>query len=124
MTGIECELSVAAHLPAHRISSQTRHHLFVAAHEAFTNILMHSRGTQAKVSIHCNVSALEITISDNGAGFNVHVGDAEASAAGRDGLRNMAQRLTDIGGCCRVESDPGRGTTIRFVVPVERFKSE
>src|SRR5436309_6866299 len=42
MTGIYCELSVPPQLPSHRIPSQTRHHLFLAAHEAFTNILKHS----------------------------------------------------------------------------------
>src|SRR5207244_3679302 len=124
MTGIECNLSVPARLPVHRISSQMRHHLFLAAHEAFTNILKHSGATKAKVSIHYDGSALEITASDNGTGFNPSANHSEPSSAGRDGLRNMAQRLTDIGGCCRVESNPGQGTTIRFVVPVERFKGD
>ena len=35
-----------------------------------------------------------------------------------DGLRNMDKRLTDVGGCCRVTSTPGQGTTIRLIVPV------
>jgi len=123
MTGIECELSVPARLPAHPISSQMRHHLFLAAHEALTNILKHSGASQAKVSIHYDGSALEITASDNGAGFIPSTNHSEVSSEGRDGLRNMAQRLTDIGGRCRVESNPGQGTTIRFTVPVKRFEA-
>ncbi len=39
MTGIECELDIPTQLPPHPVSSQTRHHLFLAAHEALTNIL-------------------------------------------------------------------------------------
>jgi signal transduction histidine kinase len=124
MTGITCELSVPAQLPLHRIPSQTRHHLFLAAHEAFTNILKHSRATQAKVSIGCDGSAFEIIASDNGAGFSPSGGDPAAGAPfeGRDGLHNMTRRLADIGGYCQVESEPGRGTTIRFVVPLNNVK--
>jgi len=119
MTGIQCELSMPAQFPARHISSQMRHHLFLAAHEAFTNILKHSGATGAKVSIHCDGPSLEIIASDNGAGFNPAMGNGEPSSLGHDGLRNMAQRLTDIGGLCRIESAPGQGTTVRFIVPVE-----
>jgi ligand-binding sensor domain-containing protein/signal transduction histidine kinase len=120
MTGIYCELSVPPQLPAHRIPSQTRHHLFLAAHEAFTNILKHSGASEAKVSMCCTGPAFEITASDNGAGFDPAPGvpGADAAFEGRDGLRNMARRMGDIGGRCHIESEPGRGTTIRFVVPL------
>ena len=33
-----------------------------------------------------------------------------------DGLINMRRRLADIGGDCRIESTPGQGTNIRFVI--------
>jgi len=124
MTGIDCELAVPDRLPPHRISSQMRHHLFLAAHEAFTNILKHSRATHAKISIHYDGKAFEITASDDGIGFNPSTIDADASSGGRNGLRNMAQRLADIGGGCHVESRPGGGATIRFVVPFEGLKAE
>ena len=51
MTGIECELDIPTQLPPHPLSSQMRHHLFLAAHEAFTNILKHSGATRARVSM-------------------------------------------------------------------------
>jgi ligand-binding sensor domain-containing protein/signal transduction histidine kinase len=124
MTGIDCELSVPARLPADRISSQMRHHLFLAAHEAFTNILKHSGASQANVAAQCDESAFELTISDNGSGFKQSTNHSETFSAGHDGLRNMAQRLVDIGGSCRVESEPGRGTTVRFAVPMECLKAQ
>jgi ligand-binding sensor domain-containing protein/signal transduction histidine kinase len=124
MTGIDCTLSVPARLPADPISSQMRHHLFLAAHEAFTNVLKHSGASRASVSIQYDGSAFELTVSDNGSGFNPPTNDSQAFSAGHDGLRNMAQRLVDIGGCCRVESQPGRGTIVRFVVPVVQLKAD
>jgi len=124
MTGINCELSVPSRLPADRISSQMRHHLFLAAHEAFTNILKHSGATRANLSAHHDGSTFEITVSDNGFGFNPPTDGSEASSTGHDGMRNMSQRMVDIGGTCHVESTPGKGTTIRFVLPVEQLNTE
>ena len=46
MTGIQCELDIPAQLPSYPLSSQMRHHLFLATHEALTNILKHSGATQ------------------------------------------------------------------------------
>jgi signal transduction histidine kinase len=122
MTGIECELDIPAQLRSYPLSSQARHHLFLAVHEAFTNILKHSGATRAKVSVSCNAASFEIVISDNGKGFHPLSGNGESNgptAESGDGLRNMRQRLADIGGHCEVESSPGQGTTIRFVLPLK-----
>jgi signal transduction histidine kinase len=50
---------------------------------------------------------LEIVIEDNGCGFEPPPEDAVA-----DGLRNMRQRLADLGGVCRIQSRPGAGTRV------------
>ena len=47
-----------------------RHHLFLAAHEALTNILKHSGATQSKISMVLHNLTFTINISDNGKGFN------------------------------------------------------
>jgi ligand-binding sensor domain-containing protein/signal transduction histidine kinase len=123
MTGIACELDIPAELPAHPLSSQVRHHLFLAVHEAFTNILKHSGATRSKVAMACNGSTFEISASDNGNGFDPHANEPRPrgpAAEPGDGLHNMRQRLADIGGHCYVESGPKQGTTIRFVVPLKR----
>jgi signal transduction histidine kinase len=125
MTGIECELDIPTQLPPHPLSSQMRHHLFLAVHEAFTNILKHSGATRSKVTMTCNGSAFEIVASDNGNGFGARPAARGGPAAEPgDGLHNMRRRLTDIGGFCHVESEPGRGTTIRFVVPLHAQTEE
>jgi len=121
MTGIGCELDIPTQLPPHPLSSQMRHHLFLATHEALTNILKHSRATHAKISMVSGNVAFEINISDNGKGFVVPAAglkpELPAGVSG-DGLMNMRRRLADIGGRCRIESTPGRGTRIGFVIPL------
>jgi len=117
MTGIECELDIPAQLPSHPISAQARHHLFLALHEAFTNTLKHSGATHSKVSASCGASVFEISMSDNGTGFDASSTRLEGMESG-NGLRNMRRRLAEIGGSCEVQSAPGKGTSIRFVFPL------
>jgi signal transduction histidine kinase len=59
---------------------------------------------------------LELKISDNGHGFKSL---SSAEAVGKrvgNGLKNMRQRLADIGGECVIASEPGAGTTVTLRV--------
>ncbi|HXU79172.1 MAG TPA: two-component regulator propeller domain-containing protein, partial [Methylomirabilota bacterium] len=127
MTGIECELDIATPLPPHPLSSQMRHHLFLAAHEALTNILKHSGATRAGISMVSGQDAFEINIFDNGEGFISPAngaGPETAASASGDGLSNMRKRLADVGGQCQVDSTVGKGTTVRFVIPLNSFRHD
>ena len=120
-TGIECELAIPPQFPHCALSSQMRHHLFLATHEALTNILKHSGATRAEISMKYAASALEILVADNGKGFvspAVETRNGARAAITGEGLCNMRQRLKDIGGHCLIESRPGQGTSIRFVLPL------
>jgi len=118
MTGIQCELDIPTQLPPHPISSQMRHHLFLATHEALTNILKHSGATRAAITMVSGNESFELKISDNGKGFN---SSANGSTASGEGLSNMRRRLAAMGGECSIASASGQGTTIRFVVPLNHF---
>jgi len=127
MTGIQCELDIPTQLPAHPLSSQMRHHLFLATHEALTNILKHSGATRARIAMASGHAAFEIKISDNGAGFHSPVNGSKPESpppAPGDGLSNMRKRLADIGGRCTIESASGEGTNIRFHIPLNSFTNE
>jgi signal transduction histidine kinase len=114
-TGIDCELVIPPRLPIAPLSSQSRHHLFLAMHEALTNILKHSGATHARIAMACRGSDFEIAVTDNGRGFDPASGavDGPGSSSGfGNGLENMRRRLAELGGRCRVESHPGKGTTV------------
>jgi ligand-binding sensor domain-containing protein/signal transduction histidine kinase len=118
-TGIQCELDIPAQFPFYPLSSQLRHHLFHAVHEALTNTLKHSKASHFKVSIKCEGAVFEIAASDNGSGFDLTRlagSPGSISSPGRNGLRNMRERLAEVGGSCQIESQPGRGTTVRFTI--------
>jgi len=118
-TGIECELRIPERVSVQPLSSQSRHHLFLAVHEALANILKHSGATHASVTMTCRSRDFEIVISDNGSGFDPVTSESNSpsSAAGFcNGLGNMRRRLGELGGRCVIESRMGHGTTIQFVL--------
>jgi len=124
MTGIECEVDIPKQLPPHPVSSHVRHHLFLAVREALTNILKHSGATKARVLLACDHSRFEITVEDDGKGFDPGAVQAQPASPTNDGdpgngLPNMNRRLAEMGGLCQLESNPGRGTTVRFILPLQ-----
>jgi signal transduction histidine kinase len=122
MTGIQCELDIPAQLPSYPLSSQMRHHLFLATHEALTNILKHSSATRAKISMVSRSTEFEINILDDGKGFSADAIDSKSerlALASGNGLSNMHQRMADIGGHCQIESTSGQGTNIRLVISLK-----
>jgi signal transduction histidine kinase len=56
-------------------------------------------------------------VRDDGRGFVVPA-PAELDAEAHLGLVSMRERAEVVGGWCRVESDPGRGTTVEVFVPL------
>jgi signal transduction histidine kinase/streptogramin lyase len=118
-TGIEFDLKIPERVPIQTISSQSRHHLFLAVHEALANVLKHSEATRASIAMACRPTEFEINIADNGTGFDPVSSESNSpsSAAGFcNGLGNMRRRLGELGGRCVIESRIGHGTTIQLVL--------
>ena len=118
-TGIECEVEIPSKLPEQPLSAQSRHHLFLSVDESLTNILKHSGATRVRIAMAFRGDEFEIAVTDNGVGIDPNSerlnGSISQSGFG-NGLRNMQQRVAKLGGRCSVESEKGRGTTIRFVL--------
>jgi len=117
-TSVECEVRLPRAIPHHSLSSEARHNLFLAFEETLNNVLKHSAATQVKVEMILNPPEFEINVTDNGRGFEMHsappVNGSPRSPRGGNGLRNMRQRLSDIGGECVIRSRPGSGATVSF----------
>jgi signal transduction histidine kinase len=120
-SGIRCRLDFPVYLPAWPVTAEVRHNLFLAFKEALHNMVKHSGATEVHIAFALEPAGFAVTISDNGRGF-----DPSAIPGGRphrNGLVNMRQRLTEIGGRCGIESRPGEGARVTFSLPVrERAK--
>ena len=87
--------------------------LLSIAREALSNIARHSRATQGSVQVETRADTLELTISDNGVGFD----QSKPRSPGHQGLVNMSARAASIGGHFEVHSESGVGTRIIVSAP-------
>jgi signal transduction histidine kinase/ligand-binding sensor domain-containing protein len=110
--GIRCRLDFPEQIPARELSTNLRHNLFLVIKEALHNIVKHASATEIWLRVELNDDRLKVVIEDNGRGFAQAPDNALA-----DGLRNMRQRIEEIGGECRVESQPQTGTRVILNLP-------
>lgn len=129
-TAVECELHIPQGLPHHPLSAETRHNLFLAFEEALNNALKHGRATRIRVAMRVEPRLFEITIEDNGCGFEAETilsaNPNPGVQAGRrvgHGLRNLQQRLAESGGRCTIRSRPRQGTTVCLSVPLGKVRT-
>jgi ligand-binding sensor domain-containing protein/signal transduction histidine kinase len=121
-TSVLCHFDIPAHLPHVALSTNARHNLFLAVKEALNNILKHACATQVTIKLSAAVDRSELTITDNGCGFCAVAAPAVDSPTRRvgNGLGNMRYRLDQIGGRCDVQSQPGQGTIVHFILPLTK----
>jgi signal transduction histidine kinase len=81
------------------------------AQEALNNVAKHSGAKQAVLSLNCEEDSMELMVSDNGKGFEM-----SSAKPGSFGLENIRERARGIGADISIESQPGRGTTVRAVL--------
>jgi len=105
--GVSCLLDVPEQVPPIEVPSNVRHNVFLVVKEALQNIVKHADATEVWLRINATNLGLRIVIEDNGRGFEQMPDDALA-----DGLRNMQQRMKEIGGQCQIRSRVGQGTEI------------
>ena len=110
-TGIDCEplIEIAVEIPELVAEASIR-----AISEGLTNIARHARAKNVTLRLFGVGKELEITICDDGMGF-----DPDAVQAGHYGLLGMRERVRLAGGRLEVQSEPGKGTCITIVFPLE-----
>ncbi len=82
--------------------------LYRVVQEALNNIAKHARAQHAEVLLHCSAETVELTVRDDGCGF-----DLQGVPANHLGLRIMRERAAAIGARLEVESRPEHGTLVR-----------
>ena len=79
------------------------------AGEATSNAVRHSGARRVRVAVGWADGLVELVVADDGRGF--------AGPTAGVGLGSMRERALELGGSCTVESAPGRGTTVRALLP-------
>lgn len=90
--------------------------LFRIAQESLRNGIEHGSAEHLTVTLHRSADWLELSVTDDGRGFNVS--DTWRHDGGL-GLVTMEERVNLVGGNVAVASEIGRGTTVRARVPAD-----
>ena len=115
LADIACRLQVAESIPEHPIDARLRHGVFLAFKETLNNVVRHSQASEVKLAVSVESGILNVSVADNGRGF-----EAGSDLPGSDGLAGIKRRMRDLGGDCRIDSQPGRGCTVELTLPLER----
>ncbi len=118
-SSIRCRLDVDGEIPEAAFDLARRRSLFLAIKEALNNAVKHSGATEVFLNMRIEQEELRVTVADNGKGFAAVAGDRS-----RNGLSNMAQRLAEVGGECRIVSQPGAGCRVELAAKVTHLSGQ
>ena len=82
--------------------------------EALTNVARYAAVDEVQIDAWADNSHLTIMVKDSGRGFD----PAKVAGTGSFGLRGMSERLFAVGGTFKVDSEPGSGTTLQAIIPL------
>ncbi len=109
LSGIDCEFICDYQDDAMPLEIRTE--LFRICQESLTNVIRHANAKKVKVSLRNLENGLEVSINDNGRGFDPNQKSTHI------GLLGLRERALSIDGDLSIESEYGKGTTIRVFIP-------
>jgi signal transduction histidine kinase len=106
---ITCLMDLPNSIPDRTVSPEVRHNLLLVVKEALNNVARHAHASEVRVHVTATENLVAIKIEDDGRGF-----DRPPENTLCDGLRNMRQRMEEIGGQFELDSRPNAGTRVAF----------
>lgn len=89
--------------------------LYRIIQEAVNNIVKHAQADHATIRITVMDTAVAVTVSDDGVGFDPTRLNNDRTHIGLDSMR---ERADELGGTLTVNAQPGVGTEVEVVVPI------
>ena len=112
--GLDCSADADGVVES-RLSEQARSVLFRGARELLMNVVKHAQATSATVTMRGSDDGIELTVADDGRGFDVN--RVTADGASGFGLFSIRDRLPHLGGELEIDSAPGKGTRATLRMP-------
>ncbi|WP_235022668.1 sensor histidine kinase [Amycolatopsis alkalitolerans] len=109
--GLRAELAISD-IGDDQLSEVRRAAVRDAAREALRNTIKHAGTREVVVRLEERDGGVAVITRDHGVGY-----DEDARPAGFGVSESMKARLAEVGGWCRIDSRPGRGTRVTMWVP-------
>lgn len=100
------------------VSKLARTTAFRLVQESVNNALRHSRANAVQVSLNYSDLSLDLTVADNGCGFDPETVWLRVHRGEHLGLLGMLERAQAAGGELSFDSSPGRGCRITAKIPI------
>jgi len=101
------------------IDNDIRVLLFRDVRELLINVVKHAHAAKVKVSIGKSGSQIEVSVEDDGWGFDPKEITATGTKKGGFGLFSIRERLEQLGGHIEIKSAPGCGCKITMMAPLK-----
>jgi PAS domain S-box-containing protein len=121
-TGLTAHVSTQP--PGAAFPAEIENSCFRIAQEALTNVVRHARAHRVWLELRHHVSEVQLTIRDDGVGFDYAAARQRAAHGDCFGLLGMQERVDTLGGRICIDSKPGSGTTVRVCLPLHEAASE
>jgi len=112
---------ITAHFKAEpeeiHVSGEIKTACFRVAQEALTNVLKHSKPQSVEVQVMKRGANLELTVRDDGTGFDADSAFRRAAAGESFGLLGMQERVRLAGGTLVIRSEQGQGSEVQATFP-------
>jgi len=96
------------------LTGEEARELVTITREALSNCVRHARATRIVIALRQRGSRVQLSIRDNGSGFDVEHGPAKGI-----GFAHMENRVRKIGGRLDIQSTVGRGTCVTADIYLE-----
>ena len=122
-SGIQVNLGLPEDENAERLSPETELVLFRALQEGLTNVHRHSATRKVDITFLHSPDGVKLTLHDYGHGMSAESLKRFQSGIGIGvGLAGMRERVAELGGSMRIDSD-SRGTTVYISLPAVMRKN-
>lgn len=101
-----------------RLPENIRLGLFRIYQQSVNNVIRHAQATRLIVRLWLDEHSVSLDVEDNGRGFELPRRWIDMARKGHLGLVGASERAEAMGGCLEIKSTPGKGTTIKAVIPL------
>jgi signal transduction histidine kinase len=88
--------------------------IFRIIQESINNVIKHAKANFVTIYIICGKDNIELEIKDDGVGF---ISESVKKGAG---LKNITNRVYLVNGSFAIESEPGKGSSIKINFPIQK----
>ena len=98
-----------------RIEEPAEINIYPIVLELINNVVKHAQASEANIQLIKYPTYINISVEDDGKGFDVEKAKANESGIG---MRNLISRIEYLNGTLNIDSAVGKGTTIMIDVPI------